>query len=174
MWLWRLRAASCRRTSCGWRAEDSAQAPRLPALAQGLDGHSRSWAALAQRLDGHFRSWAALAGGMNRRTPRDWARRYNAASATALAAAQVHPLSVRPRHPQAGQAAQQTFKKNFALIVRRALPARARGKPLEVWFRYQARIGQKHGLPNPIRRSRYQASSPVRGAGKRIDRRRVC
>ena len=106
MWLWRLRAASCRRTTCGWRAEDSAQAPRLPALAQVLDGHSRSW--------------AALASGMNRRTPRDWAHRYNAASATALAAAQVHPPLGAP-----------------------APPARVRGKPLEVWFQDAARIGQK-------------------------------
>ena len=143
------------------RTKDSAQARRLLALAQVLDGHSRSA--------------AALAGAMDRQTLRDWVHRYNAEGVQGLCdrprsgrPAQlseaelaelarlveggpdlaVHGvvrwrcvdlqkeikarfgvqiserhvgrllkrlkftrLSVRPRHPQADQAAQQTFKK---------------------------------------------------------------
>ncbi|MGH6820138.1 MAG: IS630 family transposase [Methylocella sp.] len=55
-------------------------------------------------------------------------------------------LSVRPQHPQADAAAQETFKKNFAETVMKALPPEAKGKPLEIWFQDEARVGQKGTL----------------------------
>ena len=59
---------------------------------------------------------------------------------------QILPLSVRPAHPQSDPAAQAAFKKNFAQLVAAALPPEARGKPLEIWFQDEARIGQQGTL----------------------------
>ena len=61
------------------RAWDSHQARRLLALAQVLDGHSRSD--------------AARAGGMDRQTLRDWVHRYNAEGVEGLC---DRPRSGRP------------------------------------------------------------------------------
>ena len=55
-------------------------------------------------------------------------------------------LSVRPAHPQSDPAAQAAFKKNFAQLVAAAPPPEARGKPLEIWFQDEARIGQQGTL----------------------------
>ena len=55
-------------------------------------------------------------------------------------------LSVRPEHPGSDPAAQQTFKKNFRDIVADALPHQVRGKPLEIWFQDEARVGQQGTL----------------------------
>ncbi|WP_197687848.1 IS630 family transposase [Bradyrhizobium erythrophlei] len=55
-------------------------------------------------------------------------------------------LSVRPRHPQADEEAQQTFKKNFAATVRAQIPEHAKDKPIEIWFQDEARIGQQGTL----------------------------
>ena len=40
-------------------------------------------------------------------------------------------LSVRPRHPQTDEEAQEAFKKT---LPQRRLPDRAKGKPIEIWF----------------------------------------
>ena len=55
-------------------------------------------------------------------------------------------LSVRPRHPRADEEAQETFKKNFAATVTAQIPDRAKGKPIEIWFQDEARIGQQGTL----------------------------
>ncbi|MGH9807239.1 MAG: IS630 family transposase [Terriglobia bacterium] len=55
-------------------------------------------------------------------------------------------LSVRPRHPQTDEEAQQAFKKNFAATVAAKLPDHAKDKPIEIWFQDEARIGQQGTL----------------------------
>lgn len=42
--------------------------------------------------------------------------------------------------------AQETFKKDFPRLVAEALPASAAGKPIEIWFQDEARVGQKGSL----------------------------
>jgi transposase len=54
-------------------------------------------------------------------------------------------LQPRPHHPKKDVAAQEAFK-NFAGLVTEALPASAAGKPIEVWFQDEARVGQKGSL----------------------------
>ena len=62
----------------------------------------------------------------------------------------------RPEHPKADPQAQADFKENFADLVAEALPDRAKGKPLEVWFQDEARVGQLGKARNPpARPSRY-------------------
>ena len=55
-------------------------------------------------------------------------------------------MSVRPERPKADPQAQAAFKENFADLVAEVLPDRAKGKPLEVWFQDEARVGQKGTL----------------------------
>ncbi len=55
-------------------------------------------------------------------------------------------LQPRPHHPKKDAAAQEAFKKNFSDLVVRALPASATGKPIEIWFQDEARVGQKGSL----------------------------
>lgn len=55
-------------------------------------------------------------------------------------------LSVRPQHPKADRAEQEAFKKNFCAKVKAVLPEAAQGKPLEIWFQDEARVGQKGTL----------------------------
>ena len=62
-----------------------------------------------------------------------------AASATQLAALGFRRLSVRPQHPKSDPEAQAAFKKNVPEAVAAALPARARDKPLEIWFQGEPR-----------------------------------
>ncbi len=57
----------------------------------------------------------------------------------------VRRISVSPRHPQADAAAQDAHK-NFAALVRDALPPAARAKPIELWWQDEARIGQQGSL----------------------------
>ncbi|WP_085938452.1 IS630-like element ISAli3 family transposase [Azospirillum lipoferum] len=55
-------------------------------------------------------------------------------------------LSVRPQHPQQDGEALEAHKKNFAALVAGALPDTARGKPLELWWQDEARVGQQGTL----------------------------
>ena len=87
-------------------------------------------------------------------------------------------LSVRPEHPKTDPAAQQAFK-NFASLVVELMPKHAKGKPLEVWFQNEARVGQQGTLtrkwarrgtrPRAPRDTRYKwsyifgAACPARG-----------
>ena len=83
-----------------------------------------------------------------------------------LAALGYRRLSVRPRHPKADPEAQDGFQKNFREAVAAAIPEAARGKPLEVWFQDEARVGQQGTLtrvwakrgtrPRAPRDTRYQ------------------
>src|ERR1039457_4386234 len=63
-----------------------------------------------------------------------------------LASLGYRRLSVRPQHPQADEAAQEAFKKNFAATLAAKLPDHTKGKPLEIWFQDEARIGQQGTL----------------------------
>ena len=54
-------------------------------------------------------------------------------------------LSVRSRHPKADEAAQEALKK-LPQAVAEAVPEAARGKPLEIWFQDEARVGQQGTL----------------------------
>jgi hypothetical protein len=93
-------------------------------------------------------------------------------------------LSPRPRHPEADEAAQAAFKKEFAARVAEALPAAAQGQPIEVWFQDEARVGQqgtltyvwaKRGSRPPAVRDRrftwaylFGAVCPARGTGAAV------
>ena len=55
-------------------------------------------------------------------------------------------LQPRPYHPKKDAAAQEAFKKEFASQVAEVVPAAAAGKPLEIWFGDEARVGQKGTL----------------------------
>jgi hypothetical protein len=57
-------------------------------------------------------------------------------------------LQPRRYHPKKDAAAQAAFKKtkSFPKLVAEALPASAAGKPIEVWFQDEARVGQKGSL----------------------------
>ena len=90
--------------------------------------------------------------------------------------------------PKTDEAAQEAFKacpreggENFAVTVADALPAAAVGKPIEVWFQDEARVGQQGTLtrlwarrgsrPRAVRDTRYEwayifgAVCPRRGVG---------
>ena len=99
---------------------------------------------LALALEGAWRTAAARAADMDRQPLRDWVIRYSAEG--------VEGLCDRPR--------------NFAALVKEALPATARAKPLKICFQGEARIGQKGTLtrvcgrvgsrPRAPRDARYQ------------------
>ena len=55
-------------------------------------------------------------------------------------------LSVRPQHPKSDPAAQQAFKDDFADLVRATIPPEAAGKPVEIWWQDEARVGQQGTL----------------------------
>lgn len=62
-------------------------------------------------------------------------------------------MTVRPQHPKADVKAQEAFKacpheggENFAHRVGEVLPEAAKGKPLEIWFQDEARVGQQGTL----------------------------
>src|ERR1035437_408298 len=55
-------------------------------------------------------------------------------------------ISVRPVHPQSDLEAQQAFKKNFTEMARAAIPQELVGRPVEIWFQDEARVGQQGTL----------------------------
>jgi putative transposase len=63
-----------------------------------------------------------------------------------LRALDYRKLSARPRHHAKSEAAVTAFKKNFPARVEELAKAEARGKPLEIWFADEARIGQKNKI----------------------------
>ena len=54
-------------------------------------------------------------------------------------------LMTRPRHPGLRRSA-SVFQRDFPALVNTALPPQARGKPVEVWWQDEARIGQQGTL----------------------------
>lgn len=93
-------------------------------------------------------------------------------------------MSVRPQHPESDEAEQEAFKKNFADLVRAAIPDSAAGKPVEFWWQDEARVGQQGTLtriwarrgsrPRALRDHRFTsaylfgAACPARGVGAAI------
>ena len=57
-------------------------------------------------------------------------------------------LTVQPRHI-GHDAEAQDARKNFADLVTAAIPEHARGKPIELWWQDEARVGQQGTLPRP-------------------------
>ena len=55
-------------------------------------------------------------------------------------------ISVRPETPEVGRGGAGGVQKGFAELVAAALPERARGRPIEVWFQDEARVGQQGTL----------------------------
>ena len=55
-------------------------------------------------------------------------------------------LSVQAEAPEGGRGGAGGVQKSFAELVREALPEHARGKPVEVWFQDEARVGQQGTL----------------------------
>src|SRR4051794_5844680 len=49
--------------------------------------------------------------------------------------------------PEGGRGGAGGVQKGFAELVREALPERARGRPVEIWFQDEARVGQQGPLP---------------------------
>ena len=73
---------------------------------------------------------------VDQRTVVKWLRKFN-----------LTRLQPRPYHPKKDAEAQETFKNSFAVLVIEALPTSAAGKPLEIWFQDEARVGQKGWIP---------------------------
>src|SRR4051794_31802757 len=63
------------------------------------------------------------------------------------APARLHPPVGAPEAPEGGRGGAGGVQKGFAELVREALPERARGKPVEIWFQDEARVGQQGPLP---------------------------
>ena len=51
-----------------------------------------------------------------------------------------------PVHPKKDPEAEIAFKKNFAQLVKEALPASAAAKAIEIWFKDEARVGLQGSL----------------------------
>src|SRR3954467_2457122 len=52
-------------------------------------------------------------------------------------------ISGRPLHPKSDLAAQEAFKDSFAAKARAAIPPAYAGRPVEIWFQDEARVGQQ-------------------------------
>jgi transposase len=71
-------------------------------------------------------------------------------------------LSVRPQHPKSDPEAQATFQAEFSALVTAALPPEAAGKPVEIWFGDEARVGQQGTLTRIwAKRGTRTAGSPL-------------
>jgi len=55
-------------------------------------------------------------------------------------------LSVRPRHPEADEDAQEAFKKTSPPLFALGFPTQAKGAPLEIWLQDEARLGPQGTL----------------------------
>jgi transposase-like protein len=62
------------------------------------------------------------------------------------APARLHPPVGQAEAPEGGRGGAGGVQKSFATLVAAALPERARGKPVEVWFQDEARVGQQGTL----------------------------
>src|SRR5205085_4550067 len=62
------------------------------------------------------------------------------------APARPHPPVGAPEAPQGGRGGAGGLQKGFAALVAAAPPEHARGKPIEIWFRDEARVGRQGTL----------------------------
>ena len=60
--------------------------------------------------------------------------------------ARLRPPVGPPQAPEGGRGGAGGVQKGFAELVREALPEHARGKPVEVWFQDEARVGRQGTL----------------------------
>ena len=67
-----------------------------------------------------------------------------------------------PQHPQSDQRP-GGLQKNFADLAKEALGARADGKPVEIWFQDEARVGQQ-GTLTELGQARYRRARCATGA----------
>jgi transposase len=63
-----------------------------------------------------------------------------------LRALNFRRISVRPQHPQSDEAAQRAFQTDFPELAAAAIPEQARGRPVEIWWQDEARVGQQGTL----------------------------
>lgn len=71
------------------------------------------------------------------------------------------PQDIRPSAPsRAGRRRYPGVQKNFAAALEKIRRFRARGKPIEVWFQDEARIGQKNGITRRWARRGTHPSAP--------------
>jgi transposase len=55
-------------------------------------------------------------------------------------------LSARPRHHAQDEEAAAAFEKNFTTLMEETAARQACGKPIEIWFKDEARVGQKNKI----------------------------
>ena len=90
---------------------------------------------------------------------------------TLPASARDDPAAAAAAASENGCRVQEDFKKNFTRLVAEALPETASGKPIEIWFQDEARVGQQGSLeyiwapvgsrPRMVRDNRHDLAVPV-------------
>ena len=73
-------------------------------------------------------------------------------------------MSARPRHPAQDGEIVEAFKKNFQRTLKAHLAVLPKGKPIEIWFQDDARIGQKNGI---VRQWARRGTRPRQSADQR-------
>jgi transposase len=63
-----------------------------------------------------------------------------------LRALNFRRISVRPQHPQSDEAAQRAFQTDFSELAVAAIPKQVQGRPVEIWWQDEARVGQQGTL----------------------------
>ena len=80
-------------------------------------------------------------------------------------------LSARPRYHAQDPAAPAAFKKSFAARLAAIRKRDAGGRPIELWFADEARIGQKNKITRPLRQAQEgQTRHPACGAARSAHR----
>src|ERR1017187_5864291 len=79
-------------------------------------------------------------------------------------------LSVRPRHPQTDEEAQEAFKKTSPRRSSRGSPTMPKISPFEIWFQDEARIGQQGTLTRVWARRGTRPRAPRYGSPRRPSR----
>ena len=69
-------------------------------------------------------------------------------------------ISTRPRHPGQDPAVMEAFKKLSRILSVHTGPL-PKGKPIEIWFQDEARIGQKNGIVRQWARRGTRPRQPV-------------
>ena len=75
-------------------------------------------------------------------------------------------VSARPRHPAKDERDRGGVQKNFPATLNAHLADLPKGKPIEIWFQDEARIGQKNGI---VRQWARRGSRPRQPADQRYD-----
>src|SRR5918999_1241522 len=120
-----------------WR-ELSAEGLRREAVCCRDVAAARRMLALALVLEGSSREAAARATGMDRQTLRDWVHRHNQEG--------IAGLRDRPRSGRKPRLTPAQTEELAAVVEQGPEPERADGKPIEIWFQDEARVGQQGTL----------------------------